>query len=107
MYGCSLVTIDPLTVKLWSVGRSGGRVRIEACIAAMDGGALYALAPVRFSAVLSNRSGEVEINEPITTMAKNVAGARGGGITSWAPISVGFGYRLVCTYGQAICDLGY
>jgi hypothetical protein len=82
---------------------------MESCIAAMDGGALFALAPVRFSAVLPTMGGEVEINEPRSTIAGNVAGGRGGGINSWAPIFVGFGYRLVCIHVHTVitCDPEY
>jgi hypothetical protein len=79
----------------WSGLCSGGQVHIEACVAAIDGGALYALSPVRFS--LPKSGGSVEDEEPKTVMTRNVAGSRGGGIAAWAPLSVGFGYHLVCT----------
>jgi hypothetical protein len=74
---------------------SGGQVHIEACKAAIDGGALFALAPVRFS--MRKGGGEVENYESKTVIAGNVAGSRGGGIATGAPLSVEFGYHLVCT----------
>jgi hypothetical protein len=78
----------------------GGQAHIEACVAAIDGGALFALAPVSFS--LSKGGDKVEDKESKTVIAGNVAGSRGGGIATWAPLSVGFGYHLVCTLAQAI-----
>ncbi len=78
--------------------RSGGQVQIEACIAAIDGGALFALVPVRFSLALPNSGDEAEVKESKTTMTGNVAASRGGAIATWAPIFVEFGYRLVYTY---------
>jgi hypothetical protein len=88
-----------ITMILWLwCGHAGGQVQIDACVAKHDGGALYALAPVQFLVVLPSSNGEVEVNEPRTTIAGNVAGARGGGIAAWTPISVGFGYRLVCKF---------
>jgi predicted outer membrane repeat protein len=76
---------------------SGGQVHIEACIAAIDGGAIFALAPVSFSMRPGKGGGEVEDDESKTVIAGNVAGSRGGGIATGAPLSVEFGYHLVCT----------
>ncbi len=86
-----------MPVTLWSLSGfgSGGEVQLEACIAAIDGGGLLALAPVRFSVVLPGSNGIVEANKRRTTMTGNVAGSSGGAIATWAPISVEFGYRLV------------
>jgi hypothetical protein len=92
------VAIDNDTVVC---GNSGGQAHIEGCSATLDGGALYALAPVRFALMQQNNDVIVEGKEPGTTLAGNVAGARGGGIASWAPISVEFGYRLV--YCLSVC----
>jgi predicted outer membrane repeat protein len=85
--------------------RSGGQLRIESCVAAIDGGALFALVPVRFALALPNSGGEVVVNESRTTMTGNVAASRGGAIATWAPIFVEFGYRLVCTFGFNIYDV--
>ena len=107
--GRMTLTIDlctALTVILcWFGGHSGGQVQIERCVAANDGGALYALAPVQFSVVSPTSGCKDEVKEPRTTMAENVAGGRGGGITAWAPVSVGFGYRLVCKCVHSLYNL--
>ncbi len=76
----------------------GGQAVIEACSAAIDGGALYALAPVQFSPGFPIDAVTVKVNERGTTLVGNIAGARGGGIATWAPINIGFGYPLVCTF---------
>ncbi len=86
--------------------RTGGQFRMEACTAAIDGGALFALAPVRFALVLPVSGGECEVRESRATMTGNVAASRGGAIATWAPIFVEFGYRLVCAYGHNIRDVG-
>jgi hypothetical protein len=81
-------------------GLAGGHVQLESCEAAINGGAIYALAPVRFSMSFPSSLGylNVKVQEARTTMAGNVAGLSGGGIAAWAPIYVEFGYRLVCTF---------
>ena len=76
---------------------------MDECIAAVDGGALFALTPVYFSLMLL--TGGEEVEESRTTMARNVAGARGGAIATWAPLSLEFGHSLVCTHDQAVLYL--
>jgi hypothetical protein len=66
----------------------------------MDGGALFALTPVYFSVMLP--IGGEEVKESRTTMTGNMAGAKGGGIATWAPLSLEFGHSLVCIHVQAV-----
>ena len=56
--------------------------------------------------MLPASGGEGEVKESRATMTGNVAASRGGAIATWAPIFVEFGYRLVCTYGHDILDVG-
>ena len=97
-----------MPVTWWSLSGfgSGGEVQLEACIAAIDGGGLLALAPLRFSVVLPGSNDIVEANKRRTTLTGNVAGSSGGAIATWAPISVEFGYRLVRIDVSAISDVG-